>query len=92
MHCTIVEENTYVIELHELMKEYPRVEDVNDGIKWALSRGPAERGEPIQPGACVYVYNTLEIGNTPSFTVLYLYDRATDPDHVFLNSIRARID
>lgn len=89
---TIVEENSYLIELYRLAEEYPRVFDVNDGVKWELARRPNEAGEPVQPRSSYRVYNSTALGATPSFSVLYLYDEVQDPDHVYLYSVRARVD
>jgi len=91
MHRTIVEENSYVIELYRLAEEYPRVFDVNDGIKWELARRP-DAGVPVQPRSSYRVYNSTALGATPSFSVLYLYDEVQDPDCVYLYSVRARVD
>lgn len=88
---TVVEENHYLIELHHVAEEYERVFEINEGIKWELSRRP-DAGEPISTGSAYRVYRSTSIGATPSFTVIYLFDPNADADHIYLHGIRANTE
>lgn len=87
---TVVEENHYMLELYALADSFTRVLTVHDAVVWEISRRP-DAGEPIQPGSSYRVYRTTAMGNTPSFTVLYLFDPVNDPNHVYLHGIRPNI-
>ena len=85
---TVIESNEYTREVFELADSFARVHQVHDAVTWELARRP-EAGEPIMPDSAYRLYKTSAIGNTPSFTVLYLYDAAGNPNEVLLMSIRA---
>lgn len=87
MRLTVVEEHSYVADLYKLSNEFPRVHEVNEAVSWALSRRP-DAGDKIQMNGKYRVFLTTEMGSVPSFVVLYLYDDETDPDCIYLLSIR----
>jgi len=81
----VVEEHCFVDELDSLAKQYPRIEEIKDGVIWTLARNPYE-GTPL-PGEPGYsVYSTTQIV-TPSshFRVLYRFD--AEEEKVYLWSI-----
>lgn len=83
---TIVEENNYATEVHALSNQHKRVWDIDNSIKWVLSRKP-DAGDFLQTGSAFRVYSTFSIGATPGFSVLYLFDEENDPNCVYLYSI-----
>jgi hypothetical protein len=75
---TIIESEAFSSEKYFLCKDAEQLDDVLDGLTWALARGP-ELGWQVTPGIPLYAIGTLEwtIHSIESMTVYYLYDDET---------------
>ena len=72
---TIVEQLLVTASVHRAQKEFPRIEEFFDGIKWALARNPIRGAVKVKEGETVlgYVIRTTawKAGRVPSVTVTY---------------------
>lgn len=85
---TIIEETDFSTALDEGCKQFPRLNDLWEGWKWRLSRGPEIDSVPI-PGSnpTAYLIKTPDLGDyelPSSVTFLYTFT----PDEVTLIGIR----
>jgi len=74
-YAQLIQEIIFSEKIDFLYKKYSRIFDVHAAIDFTLGKNP------LQGTSCTaepehYVYQTTEIGNTPSFWVLYRYDQA----------------
>lgn len=68
----IIQEKNFAQKFDEYLKKYDRLSDVHASIDWTIGRDPKQGTELSEKG--FYVFETMSIGSTPSFFVLYKYD------------------
>jgi hypothetical protein len=83
-YVTIMEEHSFTAKIAELSKTYDRIYDVHETIGWALGKQPTI-GTACDEDPKHYVLKTTPIGKTPSFWVLYRYEK--EEGKVYLVSI-----
>ena len=86
MNRTIIEEQTFSADRERFGIEASRLDDILEGVFWALSREPS-RGTQIDKD--LWGIATLEWPNAPAFVVYYTFD----PDSVYVKFLEpAEID
>lgn len=87
---TIVEQPLVTAALKRAKEEYPRIEEMFDGIKWKLARNPVHQATKVLNGEVLlgYVLRTIswKAGRVPSLTVVY---RVTE-DEIFVEALTIR--
>lgn len=72
---TIIEQQLVSASIQRAKSEYPRIEEMFDGIKWALARNPIRGAVKIKSGETLigYVIRTTSwrAGRVPSVTTTY---------------------
>lgn len=68
----LVENQSYTETVSVLRKQYPRFDEIEQGIGWVLARDP-HHGDPVTGRPDYYVFKTVPGGQLPEFRVLYKY-------------------
>lgn len=72
---TICENKLVSQTIDEAIKQFPRVEEAFDGLKWRLSREPEKGVKLLSTNPGKYLFKTIPSeNNIQSITVLYEFD------------------
>ena len=71
---TIIENDNVASKIDEAKEQYPRSEDVWEGLKWRLALKP-EQGEDNSEGFYLMKSTDLFVPAIPILTVLYTFNR-----------------